>query len=160
MLYHIVLLPDGNQMVVSDDRIEDGVVEIRRYDDENEPYDKKVQVEIIISYLVNVSADFVRDPKRNNSLIHSVGHLAYFYSISIVRYSFENLTSCSKNDLIYFFGGLEDTRHFIERYLSEDEDGLDFFDMESLKNEVLTHHVDLDNILLSDLDYIHSSTKD
>jgi hypothetical protein len=92
MVYHVVTLSDGNQMVVKDCEIKDGKISLEYFDNDSDSfYSELVSAEISKSYFVEISARFIMNPKDNSPMYRSMGmgninHLAYTYSIIIVEY--------------------------------------------------------------------------
>ena len=88
-------MPEGQQVIVRDDQLRDDKLSVRHCcDDEyHSYYDEWVSVEIDRSYLVQITAEFIMNPKDKykspmyrSGGCQMVNRLAYTYSVNIIEH--------------------------------------------------------------------------
>ena len=154
-LFHIVSFPDDHQEIVQAHEIDkDGMISRRVYvdsdDDDDSYYIEHIKVDIDRSYLVNVTAAFVMNPKdRYKSPLYmsqggfGINHLAFTYSVTIMEY----YGSSSLYQTLHTESGLKTTRFDMYSYHINQEDGTCVYPTDRLEWEVLDA-IDLTKLLL------------
>ncbi len=120
-------------------------IKIRHYDDDGDSYyDEPTPVTIKETFLVKVSAEFIRNDKDNSKLnactmsggFSQINRLAFSYSVVVMTYTGHG--KVWESDLIYSNAGIRSTQfdmysyHFNEPEQRYDESRLDYEVFESL----------------------------
>ena len=151
---HIVDCGDGLKIIQSHE-LKDGCIKIRHYEDDGDSYyHESVPVTIKHSFLVKLTAEFIRNDKDNSKLnactmsggFGEVNRLAYYYSVVVMAYTGNG--QIWESDLIYSNAGIRPTRfdmysyHINEPEQRYTEDRLDYEVFESLNlNKILAKYL-------------------
>ena len=155
-LFHIVSKPDGQQVIVRDEQLNNGKMRVRCHDEDYDGdsyYDEWISVEIDCSYLVQITAQFIMNPQDNYkspmyrySGAYSTNHLAYTYSVNVIE-CFKSWTLYT-DEPIYSKTGIGTTNFNMYSYHTMNGTEV-VYDNSRLEYEVYCK-LDLEKILLPD----------
>ena len=135
----------GELKIIQSHELKDGCIKIRHYEDDGDSYyHESVPVTIKYSFLVKLTAEFIRNDKDNSKLnactmsggFGEVNRLAYYYSVVVMAYT--GNSQIWESDLIYSNAGIRSTQfsmysyHFNEPEQMYDESRLTYELFDSL----------------------------
>jgi len=113
----------GTLKIIQSHELKDGYIKLRHYDyNDDSYYDEPTPATIKETFLINVSAEFIRNDKDNSKLnactmsggFGEVNRLAYYYSVVVMAYTGNG--EVWESNLIYSNAGIKATQFNMYSY--------------------------------------------